>query len=709
MQTDFVMPMRWALLLTGLLGAGTTSAAEYWLRTGTTTVAGVPMWGYALCGTGSATPATCAGAVTVPGPALAVAPGEGLVVHLTNTLPEPTSLVIAGQVKQEAMQPVWFEPTQPNTVYTGARPAGNTSARVRSFDREAAAGGGTVTYNWVNLKPGTYLYRSGTHPQVQVQMGLYGALTKDAGPGQVAYTQGTASVTYAQQLLMLYSEIDPALHAAVASGSYGGSGPTSTLGYRPRFFLINGKAFPDAGLDPLLAVPAGQNLLLRFVNAGLTTHVPTIAGQYWRVVAEDGNPVPVLSNPRQQYSAFLAPGKTLDVLLNPDNPGASGNLRYAIFDSRYYDTNDGTPGGGMLARIEVSPAVAMAPVFDSAPVTSGRAGAAWQYQAHATASAGHPVQYRFVTPPATPAGMAIDATTGLATWPAASVTAGSYPLTVRATDTVASLSTDQAFTLTVSAAPANRQPLAGSDTYTAIAHDPSFGVQTLAAPGILANDTDADGNALSAAKLTECVLNSANACTGSSSRINLAADGSFTLASSTALNGLRMTYRVSDGSGAANQFSAAASVTIAMLANRAPVASADTFTAPRCTFRLGTGSTCRTGAGYYQPLTLNLVSNDSDADSATLDQANQLPLTVARVRASAGGAGAGSVTSTPTASGGTVTIAGGSVVYTPPYNFAGTDSFYYRVKDKLGKESGSTSSNTNNLGAGWALVTLNVQ
>jgi FtsP/CotA-like multicopper oxidase with cupredoxin domain len=701
--------MRWALVLAGLLGAGAAPAAEYWLRTGSTTVAGVPMWGYALCGSGSAAPATCAGTVTVPGPALAVPPGEGLIVHLTNNLPEPTSLVVAGQVKQEGMQPVWFEPNQAATTYTGARPAGNTTARVRSFDREAAGGGGTATYTWSSLKPGTYLYRSGTHPQVQVQMGLYGAVTKDAGLGKVAYTQGTASVTYANQLLMLYSEIDPALHAAVANATYGSGGPTSTLGYRPRFFLINGKAFPDASLDPLVAVPAGQNLLLRFVNAGLMTHVPTIAGQYWRVVAEDGNPVPVLGNPRQQYSAFLAPGKTLDVLLNPDNPNSTGSVRYAIFDSRYYDTNDGAPGGGMFARLEVGPAVAAAPVFDSAPVTSARTGTAWQYQAHATASGGHPVQYSFVTPPATPAGMTINGATGLATWPAANLVTGSYPLTIRATDTVAALSTDQAFTLTVTTPPANTQPVARTDSYTAVAHDASFGTQSLVAPGILANDTDADGNPLTASKLAECPLNPANACIGTSNRITLAADGGLALASSTATNSLRMTYRVSDGSGAANQFSASATVTIAMVANRAPVANADTFTVPRCTFRLGTGSTCRTGAGFYQPLTLNLVSNDSDPDSATLDAANQLPFAVARVRAAANGSSAGSVTTTPTSSGGTVTISGSSVIYTPPYNFAGTDTFRYRVKDKLGKESGSTSNNTNNLGAGWAVVTLNVQ
>ena len=35
---------------------------------------------------------------------------------------------------------------------------------------------GTGVYTWTSLKAGTYLYQSGTHPGVQVQMGLYGPL-----------------------------------------------------------------------------------------------------------------------------------------------------------------------------------------------------------------------------------------------------------------------------------------------------------------------------------------------------------------------------------------------------------------------------------------------------------------------------------------------------------------------------------------------------
>lgn len=695
------------LLLAALpLAANQALAVEYWLQTGTApAVMGVPMWGYALCGAGVTEPASCAGSVTVPGPALTVPPGESLIVHLKNNLPVPTSLIIPGQTKN-AMAPVWFEPSALATIYTGARPAGNTTARVRSFDVEAPADGGSATYTWTTIKPGTYLYQSGTQPQVQVQMGLYGAMIKDAGIGKVAYSQGTTNVIYNKQVTLLYSEIDPALHAAVSNGTYGTTGPTSTLDYQPKYFLINGTPFPAASLSPVATVPAGQNTLLRLLNASLKTHVPTINGQYWKMIAEDGNPYPYLNNPRQQYTAFLAAGKTMDVLLAPNNASSTANARYAIFDSRQFDTNNGTQGGGLLAYLDVTPAVAAAPVFDSAPVTTGTPGVAYAYAAHATDPNGDVVSYSLNA--GFPAGMSIVTSTGLINWPAANVIAGTYPVSVRASDTTmpVPLYSDQAYSLVIAGSPANHAPVAANDSYTAVAHPASSGLnQSVAAPGVLANDTDPDGNPLTAVNKT------------GSTRVTLNADGSFTLAPAGGGSGttgtVNFTYRARDNSGAANNTSAAASVTINVIANRAPTAFADAFSVPRCTNRMGTtGTTCQTGTGFYVPLSLNLVSNDTDPDTQTIDVANQLPLAVARVRAQTSGSNGGSTSGTvATSIGGRVTIAGGSVIsYVPPYNFAGTDVFQYRVKDKIGKESGSTATNnTNNLGQGWVTVTVTVQ
>ena len=306
-------------------------AAEYWLEAAPTTVAdpnggpSIPMWGYALC---TASWASCSVA-TVPGPALTVPVGETeLTVHLANSLSVPTSLVINGLIKP--MTPVWTDGT------TGSR-GGDLTKRVRSFDTEAAPGLSAL-YTWP-AKPGTYLYHSGTQPQVQVQMGLYGALTADASATE-AYT-GTA---YNNQATLLYSEIDPALHTAVQDGTYGTTtGPTSTFDYQPKYFLINGKAYPN---PDLVILPEGNTgtTLLRFLNAGLTTHVPMIKGTYWTLVAEDGKPYPYRT---KQYTALLPAAKTMDVLLTPDAGGAV----YPILDRRLGLSNNGYSDGGMLAYL----------------------------------------------------------------------------------------------------------------------------------------------------------------------------------------------------------------------------------------------------------------------------------------------------------------------------------------------------------------------
>ncbi len=343
-----------AVLATATLAltSNTVMAAEYWLRAAATTVnmpdpAGgapiaVPMWGYKAC-TGFVTGDTC-GPVTVPGPALAVPAGDStLRVHLLNELTTPTSLVIHGLIKP--MVPVWSDGS------TGSRPS--LTARVRSFDKEVAANGAADVYEWTNVRPGTYLYQSGTQPQVQVQMGLYGAVNKNAveavpSPTAPVRAQSYAGVAYEydNQATLLYSEIDPALHAAVATGTYGtAAGPTSTFSYAPKYFLINGQPYPTNAV----IAPTGNpgTTLLRFLNAGLTTHVPMIQGTHWKVIAEDGKPYPYSSN---QYTALLPAAKTLDVMLNAQ-ADIGGGTSFAIMDRRLSLSNSGVSDGGMLAYL----------------------------------------------------------------------------------------------------------------------------------------------------------------------------------------------------------------------------------------------------------------------------------------------------------------------------------------------------------------------
>ena len=299
----------------------------------------VVMWGFAK----DSGPAVDDGVVTVPGPKIELPPGsQDLWIFLENTLPEPVSIVIPG---------------------LGAAlgdPQRNPDGRARSLTHEAAAAVGTVkgtaVYTW-SLNPGalisgTYLYHSGSHPAVQVQMGLYGALTKlqanNRAYGSVA--------THNSEATLLFSEVDPVLHDAVATGNYGpGLAVRSTTGYRARYFLINGQSYTNGfetnGLAHILAgnIPnnnAQQNVLLRFLNASLDSHVPILNGEYLKLIAEDGKPYQYLQD---SCAPQLPSLKTLDAFWLPTRAGT-----FPLYDRRLDLVNNATAPGGMLTYLAFS-------------------------------------------------------------------------------------------------------------------------------------------------------------------------------------------------------------------------------------------------------------------------------------------------------------------------------------------------------------------
>jgi hypothetical protein len=264
-------------------------------------------------------------------------------VFLTNLLPKPASIVIAGQ-KMPFSNATNNGPTWTNGAI-GARPG--PEARVRSFGREAGPNGGRNQYLWNSFRdtafaPGTFLYHSGTQPQVQVQMGLYGAAVRPSVGGE-AYP----GIAFSKETTIVYSEIDPALHAAVANNTYGkANGPTSTLAYEPKYFLINGKPFDAQAPSCIGGFTAGQSILMRMINAGLRELAPMMIGHHFEVVAEGGKKYPFS---RRQYQALLPPGSSKDVIFTPDSSG-----KYPIIDRRLNLTNAEVSGGGFQTCITVS-------------------------------------------------------------------------------------------------------------------------------------------------------------------------------------------------------------------------------------------------------------------------------------------------------------------------------------------------------------------
>ncbi len=391
-----------------LLGAGVASAQQQInLTAGSSTTilpdgSSVPMWGYS-CGTAVAgSTATCAKlntGATGWSPVVLTVPANtagttSLTINLTNNLVftagtgtngVPTSLMIVGQLGGGLGTPGGFtdppDHTKSQTVTWPIADPGTAGtaptqgSRVQSFGTEVAAvpvGSTTppTALTWANLKPGTYLFESGTHPSIQGPMGLYGILVVTTAPaGATAGTAypvgGTGSpVNYNAELPLLLSEIDPVQNNAVAaavatmgfsettvwSGQPGGCGnPSSStyhqcyppaVDYTPLYYMINGVAFNKTSASSSLfatspATGVTGTVLVRLVNAGLRMHVPSIVGAQtgtpakpgFSLIAEDGNPLPGLA--RVQSEVFMAAGKTYDVMVNVP---AAGSTALPVFD-----------------------------------------------------------------------------------------------------------------------------------------------------------------------------------------------------------------------------------------------------------------------------------------------------------------------------------------------------------------------------------------
>jgi hypothetical protein len=321
--------------------------AEWLPPGGTAGVDEIPMWAFVETNTcPTTTPVTWS-----VGPKIVVPTSEGLTINLLNCLPtgsEPVSIVIPGQAMPDGFAPVFV---------------GNL---VRSFVQEAAPGGSPQTYTWSSIQPGTYLYQSGTHPQVQVQMGLYGAVTKNYAEAGATPAEAYAGVPYTEQRDLFFSEVDPALHAAVAAGTYGTpAGPTSTLAYYPKYFLLHGwdgTAWVDVSIDTDPIPPAcidggigqGDRLLLRMYNAGLRELAPMLIGSHFDLVAEGGKKSPFA---RTQYQTLLVPGSTQDAIFTS---GYEGDFK--LIERRLNLTDAAATGGGMQTCITVGGVANTAPV-----------------------------------------------------------------------------------------------------------------------------------------------------------------------------------------------------------------------------------------------------------------------------------------------------------------------------------------------------------
>jgi len=307
-------------------------------------------WGYG-CSTGftptfvpaNITTAKCpALAGQVPGPTLVVTEGVPFTVTLTNGLPPSagnTSILFPGMtVVSAATGGVAGLLTQE------AQPTGCTGTNCNQ-----------VTYALIAPSPGTRAYYSGTQSDLQVEMGLYGAII--ALPANVpsncsSTTSGNRQVEmahsehdfrlanaaydhpetcYDREYLFQFAEMDQNIHrqaaaqvaAAAAACATSITTPGCTLHvptepYKPSYFLINGRSMPDDmdanyGAEyphqPYNGNPhmhPGEITLLRVIGQGRWQHPFHEHANHVRILARDGNLITSITSDSSTSTSYLA-------------------------------------------------------------------------------------------------------------------------------------------------------------------------------------------------------------------------------------------------------------------------------------------------------------------------------------------------------------------------------------------------------------------
>jgi FtsP/CotA-like multicopper oxidase with cupredoxin domain len=289
-------------------------------------------WGYGCNGApvgfapAAITNATCS-SMQIPAPTLIVTEGDTVTVTLTNQLPAPagnTSILFPGFVVTAAAAAA-----QPG-------PCTTSTPVVQGLLVMEATNGCAITYTFTATTPGTRAYYSGTQSDLQVEMGMYGAVIvlpknvpsncttglaasnlvaeehwNESNFSLAAAAYDSPKTCYDREYLFQFSEMDPKIHSAAlaqvtalsgcTAGAAGCSLLVPTEPYKPTYFMVNGRSMPD-DMDPNYGVEyphqpyngnphmhPGEQVLLRIIGQGRWQHPFHEHGNHVRILARDGN------------------------------------------------------------------------------------------------------------------------------------------------------------------------------------------------------------------------------------------------------------------------------------------------------------------------------------------------------------------------------------------------------------------------------------
>ncbi len=243
----------------------------------------------------------------------------------------------------------------------------------------------------------------------------------------------------------------------------------------------------------------------------------------------DSEAVDPITNGAGNFNWTYRPEGDLSVL---NGKNSEGTWSLEITDDRRRDT--GTLNWWSL-DISGSPAVPNDdPVITSNPTTSGTQDVAYTYDVNAAdPNAGDVLTFSLDSPPI---GMTIDSQTGVISWTPNNGQVGSNDVNVRVEDQLGASDTQ---TFTINVANVNDAPVAIDDGFATNQDTPL----NVAAAGLLANDTDVDGDTLSVAQHTD----------PANGTVVVNSDGSFSYTPNSGFVGTdSFTYQISDGSELSN-------------------------------------------------------------------------------------------------------------------------------------------------------------
>jgi FtsP/CotA-like multicopper oxidase with cupredoxin domain len=268
----------------------------------------VHFWGYQDLGNTEGV-----GLPQYPGPTLILTQGSTVTVTLASNLPfgRCTSIVFPGHA----------------VIASGGNPG--------LLTRQACPGDAApVSYTFTASRPGTYAYHSGTQAELQVEMGLVGAIivrpsSVPAGGAGTAdqYAYDHAGTFFDHETLFLLTSLDPTIHALAEQGRF----VEIDVNRRwPVYWLINGRAAPDDLAAPFVTwlphqpynssprMTPGQKLLVRIIGADQDQHPLHLHGNHYAEIARYGRLLTLADGttqaPRMRFTTLSVPGQTVDAI-----------------------------------------------------------------------------------------------------------------------------------------------------------------------------------------------------------------------------------------------------------------------------------------------------------------------------------------------------------------------------------------------------------